>query len=133
MNDDNQSALTLWYVVNASLSAYYKLTDAFGSPKASLSSDVEAWQKLGIHKSHIARLQDKSSISAFLNSIQKQTDAQFYNLIYQGDEAYPKLLGHLFDPPPVLFYRGNIELLNSEQIAIVGTRQPTDYAKKNYL
>lgn len=130
MNDDNQSALTLWYVVNASLSAYYKLTDAFGSPKASLSSDVEAWQKLGIHKSHIARLQDKSSVSAFLNSIQKQTDAQFYNLIYQDDEAYPKLLGHLFDPPPVLFYRGNIELLNSEQIAIVGTRQPTDYAKK---
>lgn len=130
MNDDNQSALTLWYVVNASLSAYYKLTDAFGSPKASLSSDVDAWYKLGIHKGHIARLLDKPSVSAFLNAVQKQTAANLYGIVYRDDDAYPKLLNHLFDPPPLLFYRGDVTLLNREQIAIVGTRQPTDYAKK---
>ncbi len=44
-------------------------------------------------------------------------------LITYKDSNYPKLLLQIFDPPPVLSYSGNIELLkNSKTVAIVGAR-----------
>ncbi len=41
--------------------------------------------------------------------------------------AYPERLRAIYDPPMVLFARGNIALLDSLMIAVVGTRRPTAY------
>jgi DNA processing protein len=41
------------------------------------------------------------------------------------DSLYPQLLKEISDPPPVLFVRGNPELLALPQIAIVGSRNPS--------
>ena len=38
---------------------------------------------------------------------------------------YPQLLQQIYDPPLVLFVRGNVELLNKRQLAIVGSRSAT--------
>ncbi len=43
------------------------------------------------------------------------------------DSAYPERLQNIFDPPPVLWTRGNVELLSQHGIAVVGTRQPSPY------
>ena len=43
------------------------------------------------------------------------------------DEAYPQRLLEIYDPPPVLWVRGNRALLNRAGIAVVGTRQPSPY------
>jgi DNA processing protein len=43
------------------------------------------------------------------------------------DEAYPGMLLGIYDPPAVLWVRGDVELLNRPGIAVVGTRQPTSY------
>ena len=43
------------------------------------------------------------------------------------DEDYPGRLLEIYDPPPVLWVRGNTALLNRPGIAVVGTRQPTPY------
>jgi DNA processing protein len=43
------------------------------------------------------------------------------------DEAYPDRLLEIYDPPPVLWVRGNTSLLSRAGIAVVGTRQPTPY------
>jgi len=47
-----------------------------------------------------------------------------------GEEIYPKPLTHITDPPSVLYCRGNLELLNSECFAVVGTRKLTSYGKE---
>ncbi len=44
-----------------------------------------------------------------------------------GDERYPELLRRVFDPPPVLFCRGRIDLLSAVNVGVVGTRHPTPY------
>ncbi len=46
------------------------------------------------------------------------------------DDIYPKELLDLTDPPFVLFYKGNLDLLKQEKIGIVGSRFPSDYALK---
>jgi DNA processing protein len=43
------------------------------------------------------------------------------------DEAYPERLREIYDPPTVLWIRGNLELLARPGIAVVGTRQPSPY------
>jgi DNA processing protein len=44
-----------------------------------------------------------------------------------ADPVYPQRLQEIFDPPPVLWYRGNVALLAAPGIAVVGTRQPSPY------
>jgi DNA processing protein len=43
------------------------------------------------------------------------------------DEEYPKLLKEIYDPPPVLYYKGNFPHPELPSIAIVGSRMPTSY------
>jgi DNA processing protein len=43
------------------------------------------------------------------------------------DEAYPAPLLEIYDPPTVLWVRGNLAALNRSGIAVVGTRQPSPY------
>jgi DNA processing protein len=48
-------------------------------------------------------------------------------VIRRGDENYPARLENLHIPPPVLYCRGDISLLNRPAVAIVGTRVCTRY------
>lgn len=51
-----------------------------------------------------------------------------------ADEGYPHLLLEIPDPPPVLYYRGQVDWLENRGItplvAIVGTRAPSDYGRR---
>ena len=40
---------------------------------------------------------------------------------------YPERLREIYDPPPVLWVRGDVRLLSRPSLAIVGTRHPTPY------
>lgn len=40
---------------------------------------------------------------------------------------YPERLREIYDPPPVLWVRGDVNLLKRPAIAVVGTRHPTPY------
>lgn len=42
-------------------------------------------------------------------------------------DNYPELLKNTTEPPTVLYYRGNVKLLNSNCVAIVGTRRISRY------
>lgn len=41
---------------------------------------------------------------------------------------YPDLLKEIYNPPALLFYRGDIDLLKNDNLAIVGSRLASDYA-----
>lgn len=48
-------------------------------------------------------------------------------IITLNDPSYPPLLRQIPSPPPVLYVRGNIEVLRRLSLAVVGTRRPTSY------
>lgn len=43
------------------------------------------------------------------------------------DDAYPQLLRNIYDPPVVLYVRGDASILQAPALAVVGTRHPTPY------
>lgn len=45
------------------------------------------------------------------------------------DKEYPPKLRYLYDYPIVLYLKGNINILNKKSIAIVGSRECTDYGR----
>jgi len=51
------------------------------------------------------------------------------NTLFLSDAAYPQRLLHCYDPPTLLFYRGNADLNTSHVIAVIGTRNNTEYGK----
>ncbi|HLF47070.1 MAG TPA: DNA-processing protein DprA [Chitinophagaceae bacterium] len=49
--------------------------------------------------------------------------------LFLTDKNYPQRLLNCYDSPTLLYYKGNADLNSSKIIAIVGTRNHTDYAK----
>jgi DNA processing protein len=49
------------------------------------------------------------------------------SILTPDDEAYPERLREIYDPPAVLWIRGNADLLARPGIAVVGTRHPSPY------
>ncbi len=50
--------------------------------------------------------------------------------LFITDPNYPKRLLHCYDPPTLLYYRGNVDLNTSRVISIIGTRNHTEYGKQ---
>jgi len=48
-------------------------------------------------------------------------------IVTPADEAYPGRLLEIYDPPTVLWVRGDVGQMSRPGIAVVGTRQPTPY------
>ncbi|HUV70403.1 MAG TPA: DNA-processing protein DprA [Terracidiphilus sp.] len=56
-----------------------------------------------------------------------QVTAQGATIVSFGCPEYPERLKEIYDPPPVLWVRGDAGLLSRPSIAVVGTRHPTPY------
>ena len=56
-----------------------------------------------------------------------QVTAQGAAVVSFGCAEYPERLKEIYDPPPVLWVRGDARLLTRPAIAVVGTRHPSPY------
>lgn len=81
------------------------------------------------------KLQDSSEeyikLSDKTNKILDYCDKNSINIITIFDDVYPSKLIAISDPPLILFYRGNINLItNTICIAVIGSRKPTNHGAK---
>lgn len=51
-------------------------------------------------------------------------------LVSVYEESYPRLLGSIPDPPPVLFVKGSLPGDGTKCVAVIGTRKPTDWGRE---
>jgi DNA processing protein len=72
---------------------------------------------------NIANFNDWSAVDKIL----EKTDAANASLVGYRDECYPELLKHIYDPPILLWVKGNKQVLQQDGIAIIGTRRPGRY------
>src|SRR3989339_984921 len=102
-----------------------KLFDHFGSiEKAWSASPSELFQIEGLRKEPInAFLAERGSVDP---------DGEVNNLgevkaLCFESENYPQNLKTIYDPPPVLYFNGDILPEDENAIAIVGTRKASNY------
>ncbi|MCH2248278.1 MAG: DNA-processing protein DprA [Cognatishimia sp.] len=94
---------------------FHRLMGEYGSAEAALSVLPEIAAEAGVDDYSVC---PEGVIEAELRAARK-THAR---LICFGDPDYPKPLYDLSDAPPLLWARGDIELLHREAIALVGAR-----------
>ena len=106
-----------------------KLCDTFGS--ASAVFKAPSWELEKIE--HIGEIKAKS-IKKFRDFARAEKELAFiekYGIkpLFLTDSEYPQRLLNCFDPPAMLFYKGNADLNAPRVVAIVGTRNNTEYGK----
>ena len=88
--------------------------------------DLENMEGIGtVRASSIKAFSDFSSSEAEVAFIEKYKITP----LFITDKNYPKRLLNCYDSPALLYYRGNADLNAAKIIAIVGTRNNTDYGK----
>ena len=53
-----------------------------------------------------------------------------FSALFYGDLEYPTTLRDAKNPIEVLYYQGNLDLLSSEAVSVVGSRKPTDEGRR---
>jgi DNA processing protein len=114
------------------------MTPGLGTRRATLL--LERWQTpQAIFRASASELEASGLSGAVARSVssgcsfedaaaqQQQLRQAGAQLIPLADARYPDPLRRIYDPPPVLFARGRVELLSSLGIGVVGTRHPTPY------
>ena len=101
----------------------HRLLSAFGSPEAVF--DAEPAQLQGMVGDKLARTLLAPPSPATLALIDKTlawAALDGNHLLTLADDAYPRLLLEIPDPPLLLYVKGRIALLNQPSLAIVGSR-----------
>ncbi|WP_226665720.1 DNA-processing protein DprA [Metabacillus litoralis] len=87
-----------------------------------------------IHFLNVKEKQVNTITQEYMNQSFEKLHEQYYreNISYITifHKNYPEMLKQISDPPPILFYKGDIRLAsNSNLLSVVGTRYPSDYGK----
>lgn len=125
--------LALWHLVNHSTVTWRGLITHFGNAECAIQASVDDWKSLKLHASHIKRLNNWHGQGVEHQRFEKNITAMQrgeFHVLYEHMPEYPSLLSKITDPPPFLFYRGNVDCLHQPQLAMVGTRKPSPSARK---
>lgn len=106
-----------------------KLIDQFGSAQAVFKASKEELRSLGnIGDSLVQGVSDANNLS-FAEAQLKYAEAQGTQILSFYNKTYPNRLKHINDAPLVLYQKGNCDLNHQRMVAIVGTRNATDYGR----
>ncbi len=117
--------LALNKIPNIGPSTIKKLFDHFGSSEAIWKAQANEFTSV----EGLSRLQFESILrgrSEIDPDVEIKT-ASGHDILTIDDPDYPELLKNIYDPPSLLYVRGNGGCFNKRAIAIVGTRKPTVY------
>ena len=118
--------LSLVYGVGPAL--FYQLIGRFGSPTEVLNRAAWVFKEMG------GRCAGSLEELCDAGQLRKRAEREIAALNKIGGRAliridpdYPELLGHIGQPPPVIYLYGNSALLAMTSVAIVGSRAATSY------
>jgi len=106
------------------------LINSFGSLDNIFSAKYNDLTRIPGIKDRTARSILKDPDEDLISGQVKLIDKFNVTLVTLWDDTYPEQLKQIYDPPIALFCRGNLELLNTDSVGMVGTRTPTNYGRE---
>ena len=106
------------------------LLEHFGSAKAIFNASIRELQAIeGIGPQRARQIREYSGFPECQKLVQ-QSEAKGIRLIGYGDPDYPASLKECYDPPSLLYYTGTASLNLPRSVAIIGTRNHTEYGRQ---
>ena len=103
-----------------------KLAEHFGSTEAVFRASLTELESTGIQAVSAQSLATGKSMELAREEFARAADAGV-TVLSVADASYPPRLKEIYDPPAILYVRGDPEVLTQPGIAVVGTRHPTPY------
>ena len=133
-NENENKKYWVWFTLIEGLGIKRKeiLLDKYKEPKNIYNKTKEELMKIeGIGEKiaeNIVSIETKNKIEKHIRYIEENN----IDIVTIKDKEYPEGLKNIYDPPIVLYVKGNKEILNNKQtkIAIVGCRKATEYGLK---
>lgn len=127
-----QDWLQLLHITGLSAGIRQHLLAALGTPAAILGASERLLVSLGLEAELAARIRASSDADSEASlrtqqALNWQKQQQDRHLILASDSGYPPLLRQIDDPPPLLYVQGNPVALLRPMIAIVGSRNCSQY------
>lgn len=130
MTDELVSQISLCFVPHIGCVQAKILIAHLGSASAIFKSKKSLLEKIDgigeVRAKSIAGFKDFSRAEVEIEFIKKYKITP----LFISDKNYPQRLLNCYDPPTMLFFKGNADLNTSRIIAIIGTRNNTDYGKQ---
>ena len=101
----------------------------FKTPEKILTAPQHHLQQIEGIGPHLARVIAHKQNLQQAHALYKMAQDTNMQVVTRTDKTYPRHLRQIFAPPPILFYRGQLNLCNCPTIAIVGSRSFTPYGK----
>jgi DNA processing protein len=106
-----------------------KLLREFGTPDGVFGASLTSLEALHLSPQVAQAIHSRQPMSAAAKEL-AQVQQAGCELLSWDDPEYPRVLRQIYDPPPLLYLKGNKELLNKHSIALVGARRPTPYGNQ---
>ena len=103
-----------------------KLVEHFGGAEAVFRASLTELESTGIQAVSAQSIATGKSAELAREEMARAAGAGV-TVISMEDPVYPPHLKEIYDPPLILYVRGNLEVLTQPGIAMVGTRHPTPY------
>jgi len=104
----------------------HRLVQHFGGVERVFVASLTELEAAGLPAASAQSIALGKSSSLAEEEFMKSRDASA-ELVSFEDHRYPARLKEIYDPPLVLYVRGNAELLSEPGLGVVGTRHPTPY------
>jgi DNA processing protein len=118
-------ALALTPGIASRLSA--RLLKRFGSPDEVFRAPLTGLESCQLPASVAQAVFKKQSFKRAEKELALTRSIDRCRLLNWSEPEYPQTLLQIYDPPVLLYVRGDAEVLNRPSISIVGTRRPTLY------
>ncbi len=128
--DELRARLHFWRAKGIGPTSIRRIVEYFGGAAAALQVGDQALLEAGLKTAGIAAYRAQSP-NAALPDWQWLNASEQHHILTPEDSRYPELLKRIQTAPPLLFVLGNPDILNDPQIAVVGTRNPTQGGKDN--
>jgi DNA processing protein len=104
----------------------WKAMGRLGAAERLFEASLTELEGLGMPAKSAQFLFEGKARTAAIDEMRRTSEAGG-QILTPEDEAYPERLREIYDPPTVLWIRGDVELLARPGIAVVGTRSPSPY------
>jgi len=106
-----------------------KVLDFFNDPKTCYEATFNEYLKAGLAEITVKKIfEEKNKLEP--DKLIEELNKKGIKIVSIYDNEYPSLLKEIYDPPFILYYQGNINILNKISLAVIGSRNISDYAKK---
>ncbi len=124
-----EALLGLYSVPGIGPARMRKLISSYGSPQNVLNASARSLMSLeGIDIKTAEKI--KTAVNdKFVQSQLEQLKNNNVQILTFWDSSYPDRLKRIYDPPVFLFIKGDLKLLETKGIGVVGSRVPTSYGK----